>query len=385
MIHVALDTSGIGKNKSQKDASYLALKRLIKANQLTIHAPYVVQRELETQELEYYLKEYRLLKESLKKFLRVPKSELVHEIINDIQKKIEESETTINNDAESFSKSWLNGLNANIQQIDNTQTISALEAYFKGTPPLTSPKNREDIPDSFICRGIEEIKKVCPNLVVIANDKKVVNTFSKLPNYLIFHTIEEFILSTEIQAKLKGLDIIEKETVDLTNFINKFEKINPIIHNHLESNISEELWQVTINLDSFYNSDDEATITSAYEGENIKINFDEPIHYGNNQLGYYFELKVEAEIEYFMNIHDTYSHLDDDILMNMTYWNDYKSKVSRTAQLHVNGIVSIQIILNQVDSAIFSDLKHQDLDEELNNIYEESKINIESIDEIYIV
>lgn len=87
MIHIALDTSGIGKNKSQKDASYLALKRLIKANLLVIHAPYVVQRELETQELEYYLKEYRQLKESLRKFLRVPKSPLVHEIINDIQKR----------------------------------------------------------------------------------------------------------------------------------------------------------------------------------------------------------------------------------------------------------------------------------------------------------
>ena len=91
MIHIALDTSGIGKTKSQKEASYLALKRLIKANQLTIHAPYVVKRELETQELEYYLKEYRLLKESLRKFLRVPKSEVVHKIINDIQKQIEEN------------------------------------------------------------------------------------------------------------------------------------------------------------------------------------------------------------------------------------------------------------------------------------------------------
>ena len=89
MIHIALDTSGIGKTKSQKEASYLALKRLIKANQLTIHAPYVVKRELETQELEYYLKEYRLLKESLRKFLRVPKSEVVHKIINDIQHKTE--------------------------------------------------------------------------------------------------------------------------------------------------------------------------------------------------------------------------------------------------------------------------------------------------------
>ncbi|HAV5431905.1 hypothetical protein ACL9Z5_000731 [Acinetobacter calcoaceticus] len=385
MIHVALDTSGIGKNRNQKNASYKALKRLVEANQLTIHIPYVVKRELETQELAYYLNEYRAVKDNLRKFLKVPKSKEIHEITLSINEQIENAEQKILEDAQIFSRSWLDGLHSQIQELDVSQTIQALEAYFNGLAPLTTIKNREDIPDSFICRGIERIKSNLESLTIIANDKKIIKSFENSINYKIFKNIDDFIASPKIQEKLKGLDIIEKETVDLTNFINKFEKINPIIHNYLESNISEELWQVTINLDSIDNGDDEATITSAYDGENIKVNFDEPIHYGNNQLGYYFELQVEAEIEYFMNIHDTYSHLDDDILMNMTYWNDYISKVSRTAQLHVSGIISIQIIINQIDSAIFSDLKHSDLDEELNNIYEESKINIESIDEIHIV
>ncbi|MFW6698644.1 PIN domain-containing protein [Acinetobacter pittii] len=385
MIHVALDTSGIGKNRNQKNASYKALKRLVEANQLTIHIPYVVKRELETQELAYYLNEYRAVKDNLRKFLKVPKSKEIHEITLSINEQIENAEQKILEDAQIFSRSWLDGLHSQIQELDVSQTIQALEAYFNGLAPLTTIKNREDIPDSFICRGIERIKSNLESLTLIANDKKIIKSFENSINYKIFKNIDDFIASPKIQEKLKGLDIIEKETVDLTNFINKFEKINPIIHNYLESNISEELWQVTINLDSIDNGDDEATITSAYDGENIKVNFDEPIHYGNNQLGYYFELQVEAEIEYFMNIHDTYSHLDDDILMNMTYWNDYISKVSRTAQLHVSGVISIQIIINQIDSAIFSDLKHSDLDEELNNIYEESKINIESIDEIHIV
>lgn len=385
MIHVALDTSGIGKNRNQKNASYKALKRLVEANQLTIHIPYVVKRELETQELAYYLNEYRAVKDNLRKFLKVPKSKEIHEITLSINEQIENAEQKILEDAQIFSRSWLDGLHSQIQELDVSQTIQALEAYFNGLAPLTTIKNREDIPDSFICRGIERIKSNLESLTIIANDKKIIKSFENSINYKIFKNIDDFIASPKIQEKLKGLDIIEKETVDLTNFINKFEKINPIIHNYLESNISEELWQVTINLDSIDNGDDEATITSAYDGENIKVNFDEPIHYGNNQLGYYFELQVEAEIEYFMNIHDTYSHLDDDILMNMTYWNDYISKVSRTAQLHVSGVISIQIIINQIDSAIFSDLKHSDLDEELNNIYEESKINIESIDEIHIV
>lgn len=382
MIHVALDTSGIGKNKSQKDASYLALKRLIKANQLTIHAPYVVQRELETQELEYYLKEYRLLKESLKKFLRVPKSESVHEIINEIQKKIEESEITINNDAESFSKSWLNGLNANIQQIDNNQTISALEAYFRGTPPLTSPKNREDIPDSFICRGIEEIKKICPNLVVIANDKKVVNTFSKLPNYLIFHTIEEFILSTEIQAKLKGLDIIDSQIGNLLSFIQRSEVKNPTIHDFLEDKISDAIWNIKIHDVSYSNDENEATISSAYSGNNITLDLKNPIHYGEDQIGFRFDLEVEAEIEYFIDKYEYYSRLDDEWAVHVSDWNDHVFEASEIRSLNVSGIVSIKIDTTSLNLSEISQLDDEEFDDYFHDVYREAELNIEAIEEI---
>jgi hypothetical protein len=382
MIHIALDTSGIGKNKSQKDASYLALKRLIKANQLTIHAPYVVKRELETQELEYYLKEYRLFKESLKKFQRVPKSELVHEIINDIQKKIEESENIINSDAEFFSRSWLSGLNANIHQIDNNQTISALEAYFKGSAPLTSPKNREDIPDSFICRGIEEIHKKFSNLVVIANDKKVVNTFSKLSNYSIFHSIEEFILSTDIQEKLQGLDIIDSQIGNLLSFIQRSEIKNPTIHDFLSDKISDEIWNIKIYDISYSNDENEATISLAYTGNNITLDLKNPIHYGEDQIGFRFNLEVEAEIEYFIDKDEYYSRLDDEWAVYVSDWNDHVFEASETRLLNVSGIVSIKINTTSLNLSEISQLDEEEFDDYFHDVYREAELNIESIEEI---
>ena len=382
MIHIALDTSGIGKNKSQKDASYLALKRLIKADLLSIHAPYVVQRELETQELEYYLKEYHQLKESLRKFLRVPKSPLVHEIINGIQKKIEESEVSINKDAISFSQSWLNGLNANIQPIDTNQTISALEAYFKGTSPLTSPKNREDIPDSFICRGIEEIKKKCSELVIIASDKKVVNTFSKLPNYIIFPNIEMFIQSTDIQNKLKGLDIIDSQIGNVLSFIQRSEIKNPTIQDFLADCISEEIWDKKIYDIAYSNDENEGTISSAYTGNNIDIDLNNPIHYGEDQFGFHFNLEVEAEIEYFIDKHEYYSRLDDEWSVYVSDWNDHVFKASETRLLNVSGIVSIKINTTSLNLSEISQLDEAEFDDYFHDVYREAELNIESIEEI---
>ncbi|MDC5079544.1 PIN domain-containing protein, partial [Acinetobacter baumannii] len=211
MIHVALDTSGIGKNRNQKNASYKALKRLVEANQLTIHIPYVVKRELETQELAYYLNEYRAVKDNLRKFLKVPKSKEIHEITLSINEQIENAEQKILEDAQIFSRSWLDGLHSQIQELDVSQTIQALEAYFNGLAPLTTIKNREDIPDSFICRGIERIKSNLESLTIIANDKKIIKSFENSINYKIFKNIDDFIASPKIQEKLKGLDIIEKE------------------------------------------------------------------------------------------------------------------------------------------------------------------------------
>lgn len=344
----------------------------------------MVKREIETQELDYYLKEYKALKDSLRKFLKVPKSEDVHKLIISIQKNIQNYEEIITIDAEKFSSSWLIGLDAKIQDIDQNQAITALEAYFKGTPPFTSVKNREDIPDSFICRGFEEIQKKYKFLTVIADDKKIIRNFEKLDVYKVFKSIDEFIADAEIQEKLKGLNILEKEITELSQFITKYENSTLILHNYLESHISDEIWNSTIHLDS-YNGDEEATITTAYEGNSIEINLESPIHYGNNQIGYSFSLLVEAEVEYFITHHDAYSHLDEDVLMHMTNWNDYVSKVSKVFELRVNGIISIQINTQQIDPSIIEKLDTNDLQDFLSNIYQESILNIESIEEIYII
>ena len=112
MINIALDTSGIGKNRSQNHASYKALKRLITADQIKIYIPYVVKREIETQQLAYYLTDYKNLNESLKKFSKIPKSPEVSAIISSLQEQIQSSEVKILEDASNFSTSWINGLNA---------------------------------------------------------------------------------------------------------------------------------------------------------------------------------------------------------------------------------------------------------------------------------
>lgn len=71
--------------------------------------------------------------------------------------------------------------------------------------------------------------------------------------------------------------------------------------------------------------------------------------------------------------------------MHMTNWNDYVSKISKIFELRVNGIVSIQISIEKIDPSIVSKSDVGSLQEYFSDVYQNSIINIESIEDIYIV
>lgn len=58
MIHIVMDTSGIGLNRSFKRVSFKTLEKLVEMGHISIHIPYIVRREFETQQYEYYLNKY---------------------------------------------------------------------------------------------------------------------------------------------------------------------------------------------------------------------------------------------------------------------------------------------------------------------------------------
>lgn len=383
MINIALDTSGIGKNKSTNHASYKALKRLIEANQIKIYIPYVVKREIETQQLAYYLTDYKNLCESLKKFSKIPKSLEVSEIISSLQQQIQNSEVKILEDASNFSSSWINGLNAEIQEIDTDQTLLALEAYFNGTAPLTSAKNREDIPDSFICRSIEKIKNNVGPLTIIAEDKKIIKTFEDKEDCILFNKIDVFISTNEIQEKLKALDIISSKIGNLLQFIQRSETSNPTIQDYLSENIGDAIWNETVDGITYSNDGNQATISSTSNGKNISIDFSKPIHYGSDQLGFPFELITEVEIEYFIDKSEYYMNFDYGTEnLSVGDWNDHVFEASEYIEVEVSGIISVKISTKNLDLTEISELEEHEFDDYFHDVYREAELNIETIEKI---
>jgi hypothetical protein len=393
MIHVAIDTSGTEKNRSTDDANYKALKRLVDANEITIHVPYIVEREIETQEKEFYLERSRALLSSLKKFNNIKKSHGLHATFNQIYQQVFSLKETINADAISFSQSWLQGLNCNIHPLTNQQSTLAWEAYFNGTFPLTSPKNRMDIPDSFICRSIEDILNQVTILTLIAKDNKIVNTFKSKQNIKIYSTLRDFLESSEIQVILEkldtslGLQILHSKVSNLLGFIINYENSTNLIHDFLESDVGGSLLYKTISGIPFSNEGNgEATISSYYNGRAVNLNLEKPIHYGENQIGFPFELEIEVNIDYFIDKHEYYSEYynDDSPISDISVedWNDHVVHAEDEVDLKVAGIVSITIDPTEIDPIEIAECDASKLDDYFNDLYCMGSVKIESIDSI---
>lgn len=189
MIHVIFDTSGIGQNKNVSEGNYSALKTLVEFQVIQVHIPFIVKKEVETQEFLFYKQQHDKIKSAIKAFDKIIKSNKLNNSISIMKSQLEDLDKEITQDYSRFSNAWINDLNSIIYDITLDQTNKAWESYFSGTAPFTSEKVRADIPDSFICRSIEDIVNSIATdkkFVLIAKDEKVINTFkdNKKSQYL---------------------------------------------------------------------------------------------------------------------------------------------------------------------------------------------------------
>lgn len=382
MIHISMDTSGIGTNKSLSHASYKALKRLVDADQIKVHIPYVVKREFETQEYERYIKEYQSALSGVKGLNRIQKSPSLQAITSDLVEKIQSLEDEIKDDANKHSKLWFEGLNTEFYEIDGLQAKNSLEAYFSGKAPLTQSKNRNDIPDSFICRGIEKIKENLEHIHLIVKDNKIVKTFNDNSNFTLYQSITSFIESKDMQVNLKKLDILDDYINNFLQFLQKLESKNPTIEYYLSSKIGDEIYGMTIKDDSIPDDNHEATIRMYGDGSNVNLDFANPIYYGNDQIGIKFDLEVEVYADYYIYKADYYSMLDGDVNLSVSDWNDHYFEVEREFNIKVTGIVSVKFDVDSLDLKEIAGIEIDQLEDFFSDVYSGAEVNIESVDNI---
>lgn len=391
MIDIAIDTNTISKLKISH-ASYKAIRRLVESENLIVNIPYIVKREFETQTIHSVTQDYDKAITCLKSLSRKVYDVAEVKVISDKLSNIDEE---IINSAKESNKVFFAGWSPRFHNIDHTQTIDSLEAYFQGTLPFKKIKDKNDIPDSFLCRGIESLKEVnsIENMIVITNDDKVLDNFYKKDGYSLHRTIDDFLNTSSIQDLLKSSGLylkIKKYVKKPLNLIKKIEQDKPILRDYLKHSVGEFICEKTITYVSMSGDDQEALITSSDDAEKADIDFENPIYYGGDQIGFNFRLTVWVNAMFYIRNHniDTYHHKYESPIIeyNNRYYED-----EDCFHLKVTGIVSIKIDFETFDlrdlelSEDFELPDIQEIESRLYDMYAQSEKNIESIESIEVL
>jgi hypothetical protein len=343
LIHVVLDTNVYRNNPNRDNLHFKALERLSNEGVISVHIPYVVLREFQTQQREIYSKDLVKAVSGLTGLSRKQLDKAVLDKLNEIKSELENESEGILSSAESQITDWAHSIGASIYPLCIDQTNAALEAYFKGAPPLKSVKNRDDIPDSFIVQSIYKLSSEGKDVHVVAGDVKVRDAFSGEHTICTYENMSEFIESDHIQNELKDLDLIEN-IGPIVEAIEKFEESSSEIINFISDNLGESIVWKTFSDPSIPDDNNEATVNSYNEAEDIEFDFDEIGYYGNGQFGIPFSAKIVVLADYYIFKSDYYCmDPEREHVPSVTDHNKHYFEAEDEFELCVSGLVSIAL------------------------------------------
>ncbi len=349
MIHVILDTNIFRNNPDRSNLNFKALEKLATANSVELHIPYVVEREFQTQQRDIYSKD---IEKSLSGLAGLSRRQLSPELLEKVElikKELENQKEPILYDAEQQLVNWCLSINAIRHPLCLEQAIDSLEAYFQGKPPLKAVKVRDDIPDSFVVRAIEKISKENGDVHVVAGDKKVQESFDENDKVTVYKSLSEFIEADLIQSELKDIDVIENlERIEsaIIEFENEYGEISIAISKEIGEKI---LWE-TISDPSIPDDNNEASINSYYEPEDINLDFTDISYYGGGNFGVPFTLKILVGAIYYIFKADYYcmDH-DREHVPSVTDHNDHYFEAEDEFDIEVKGMATVSIDRDNID------------------------------------
>ena len=343
LINIVLDTNIYRNNPSRDNLHFKALEKLSTAGLLCIHIPYVVLREFQTQQREIYSKDLAKALSGLSGLSRKLFDKEVLDKLNATRIALEQDSGSILSNAENQITTWAGNIGAKVYPLCIDQANLALEAYFQGSPPLKSIKNREDIPDSFIVQSINKLASEFNQIHVVAGDGKVRDAFSKQDEIKTYESLSDFIETGDVQNELKEVDLIVN--IDqIVEAIQQFESDNSEIQYSLSRDVGEAIVWKTFSDPSIRDDNHEATISSYGEAEDIELDLSNVGYYGNGQFGIPFKLKIIVMADYCIFKSDYYGidHETENV-PSVTDLNDHYFDAQEEFELYVSGLVSITV------------------------------------------
>jgi hypothetical protein len=339
--NILLDTSIYRQSPHRTDLPFQALERLCQAGVAQLHLPHVVEREFQTQQVNDYSKDLDGVLAAIDSLKKRGVSVADAERLQTARAQVSAAAPTIKQEVESALGAWADALNAERHPITAENANAAMEAYFRGDPPLTEPKKRADIPDSFIFQTTLSLSQRPVPLVAICADGKLAGAAAKLPNVTVYPSLAEFVGSPPIQTEMLELDVI-KNLPEVAKVLEAYEHETKQISGEIESSGGAAISWKTFHSHAIPDDNHEASISSYHEPENVKLAFGELSYFGEGKIGLPFTFTAIIYATYYIFKADWYAS-DTDRSISVSDHNDHYVEAEEELEVYVSGTLRVEI------------------------------------------
>lgn len=370
-FNVILDTNIFRKSPSRSDLAFKALERLCQAKVCRLHLPYVVQREFQTQRMALYQKELSATLSALEGVIRkgLPAVELA--TVTGLRDAVKAAEPAVLAAVEAELPVWADAIGSVRHRITEAAAQAAMEAYFRGHPPLTTPKTRDDIPDAFIFQTIKDVASLGPTLIVVAEDDKIAKAAEILPNVVVHRSLVSMIESELVQTEILELDVIENIAIT-AQVLRDYEAEYKEFRSHVTREGGEKIIWKTVHSRHIPDDNHDATISSYWTPEDVEVHLDGLSYFGSGQFGLPFQFRCTVLVTYYIFKSDYYC-LDEDKMPSVTDHNDHYYEAEDEREIHVSGTLRLSFPIESIKTLT------------IETVDEHIEIGIDSIEEIDVV
>ncbi len=196
-MNIIIDTSILAQDRGFLGSDFLFIKQLSKLGFLKIHIPWVVYKEITSQNIR---ESEKALQDARKKILSLGKKGLSEEDyceLKEIADTLEKKKGALESSIEKNWNDFITESKAILYDINDEDGRLVMSAYFLGDKPFPAPKSRKDIPDAFIYESIKSIKKKIGKIHFICADNNLRKAVNELDDCIGFESYSEFYKSDE--------------------------------------------------------------------------------------------------------------------------------------------------------------------------------------------
>lgn len=339
--NVLIDTSVYRKNPSRSGLSFHALARLCHASIVKLHLPYIVEREFQTQQCAIYGKDFHAATSSIEALTRRGVSAAHAARLKAVEVELKALSEAVIGEAETTLGVWADSIGAQRHPITHDLASNAMENYFLGNGPVREPKHRADIPDAFIFQTILSLAKEATPLVVVCDDGRLATATAELKGVSLYRALADLIESKEIQKEILDLDVIDNLAA-ISKVVEASENETHNLENELKRTGGPKLMWQKIHSNSIPDDNNEATITSYGDPENVEFFFDQLSYFGEGTFGLPFSFTAIVYATYYIFKSD-YWALPEEKQVGISDHNDHYFEAEEEFEVCVNGMLKLSM------------------------------------------